>query len=837
MSKDAHQDAITALSETELRAKLMEYGYPVGPVTDTTRKILERKLKKLMEARGAGGGGAASRHSLAARYSSDDTDDDTNASVAKKKKSANLRRQTMANPMPPPSIIPPDVVNVAKNPVKENLLPPHSEFKNPTATNYDNSGVPSRTTLKTTQSKFIKTQRTYGLSDDLEDGSDSDVMGETGSTYGRPYDKYVSSSPSSKIYDSLAYDRGNLDPIPKSTRPAYSIKDSKYNVSPLKPSVSSIQSTKEDASGSASQTDPLANYETPYLSEFTRNLQGLKENSRSFTNTSSSSLLSSKSPLRYTGYTLSSGLPEVKERDSNGHFSTVRSIYSPLSQPSSRPNASSANRVRDIFCRATYKPSTTNREDVRNNQNMVSMGLVAVLALFFVVLAIIYLGLGGKTETFPSLSSDNNIPQCFLDGATDLKAPGVNCIMKENIESVLQLLKRLQPILTRKAVSNICENSNENPYLTDADIVEMFTSDKVTSLEVKEDLQSAQFLIIKNPKWGISLIDINDDNGATTEMLDTLDKLFSARLNGKIGMAILNPELPMQCLVKNKLFTIFSSLLIVAIGIGIYKSYLWYLRYKKSTEREVFKLVSDIISIVETHHQNASTQPGGAQESFLAINHVRDNLILPKDRKRMAGLWERAVKFLDENESRIRREVQQVAGEEFHVWRWLPNNSLNKSPTQSAILGKKPKVWQGQAFETMEGSVNSLTCSPTPCLKIRHMFDPDIETEDDWETRVQDAILEKCGEGVNILHIRVDIGSREGCVYMKCMSQEDAGKAYRALHGCWFDGNLVTVKYLRLERYHERFPDAARCVTPLKPSNNQRLSMQLQYWQNRAEAN
>jgi len=62
------------------------------------------------------------------------------------------------------------------------------------------------------------------------------------------------------------------------------------------------------------------------------------------------------------------------------------------------------------------------------------------------------------------------------------------------------------------------------------------------------------------------------------------------------------------------------------------------------------------------------------------------------------------------------------------------------------------------------------------------------ETEDDWETRVQDAILEKCGEGVKILHIRVDIGSREGCVYMKCMSQEDAGKAYRALHGCWFDG-------------------------------------------------
>jgi len=33
------------------------------------------------------------------------------------------------------------------------------------------------------------------------------------------------------------------------------------------------------------------------------------------------------------------------------------------------------------------------------------MGLLAILALFFIALAIIYLGLRGKTETFPTLSS------------------------------------------------------------------------------------------------------------------------------------------------------------------------------------------------------------------------------------------------------------------------------------------------------------------------------------------------------------------------------------------------------------------------------------------------
>lgn len=72
---------------------------------------------------------------------------------------------------------------------------------------------------------------------------------------------------------------------------------------------------------------------------------------------------------------------------------------------STRHNASSVDRVRDIISRSTYKPSTNNKEDVRNNQNIVSMVLVAIVALFFGVLAVIYLGLGGKTETLPSLSS------------------------------------------------------------------------------------------------------------------------------------------------------------------------------------------------------------------------------------------------------------------------------------------------------------------------------------------------------------------------------------------------------------------------------------------------
>jgi inner nuclear membrane protein Man1 len=56
---------------------------------------------------------------------------------------------------------------------------------------------------------------------------------------------------------------------------------------------------------------------------------------------------------------------------------------------------------------------------------------------------------------------------------------------------------------------------------------------------------------------------------------------------------------------------------------------------------------------------------------------------------------------------------------------------------------------------------------------------------------VIDAIMEKCGQNVNILHIKLDRNATECCVYMKTASQADAGRAFKALHGWWFDGNQL----------------------------------------------
>lgn len=54
----------------------------------------------------------------------------------------------------------------------------------------------------------------------------------------------------------------------------------------------------------------------------------------------------------------------------------------------------------------------------------------------------------------------------------------------------------------------------------------------------------------------------------------------------------------------------------------------------------------------------------------------------------MKKIWDRAVKFLSANESRIRTETQQIKGADFLVWRWI----------QPPLSCDKSKMWQGKGM-------------------------------------------------------------------------------------------------------------------------------------------
>uniref|UniRef100_H3C0H5 Uncharacterized protein n=1 Tax=Tetraodon nigroviridis TaxID=99883 RepID=H3C0H5_TETNG len=150
-------------------------------------------------------------------------------------------------------------------------------------------------------------------------------------------------------------------------------------------------------------------------------------------------------------------------------------------------------------------------------------------------------------------------------------------------------------------------------------------------------------------------------------------------------------------------------------------------------------------------------------------------------RKKMKKIWDQAVSFLSANESRIQTETQRIGGADFLVWRWIqPTLTCEKTSSVPS------KVWQGKAFPLDRR--NSPPNSLTPCLKIRNMFDPVMEVGENWDLAIHEAILEKCSDNDGIVHIAVDKNSREGCVYVKCLSAESSGKAFKALHGFWFDG-------------------------------------------------
>ncbi|EOA97410.1 Inner nuclear membrane protein Man1, partial [Anas platyrhynchos] len=281
-----------------------------------------------------------------------------------------------------------------------------------------------------------------------------------------------------------------------------------------------------------------------------------------------------------------------------------------------------------------------------------------------------------------------------------------------------------------------------------------------------------------------------------------------------------SPKMSFRCRFRRAFINVTHRLSILLLGVAMVWGVLHYMKYRWAKEeeetRQMYDMVVKIIDVLRSHSEACSENKD--LQPYMPILHVRDSLIPSQERRKMKKVWNRAVDFLAANESRIHTETQRIGDAEFLVWKWMqPSVPCDK------ILVIPSKVWQGQAFHLDRR--NSPPNSLTPCLKIRNMFDPIVEIGDHWHLAIQEAILEKCSDNDGIVHIAVDKNSREGCVYVKCLSPEYAGKAFKALHGSWFDGKLVTVKYLRLDRYHHRFPQALTCNTPLKPSNKHMNSM------------
>lgn len=484
----------------------------------------------------------------------------------------------------------------------------------------------------------------------------------------------------------------------------------------------------------------------------------------------------------------------------------------------------------------------------------VSMILVIIVLLFFFGVGVIYLNVRFKdAQSKLSHEYESKDPVCSNINNH------VSCIKEDQLNAVKSLFKLLTPYLMARARDSLCNSSGNNMSMSHTDVVTYIQNINSVSREDAEKLlHGIKLLVLSNPHWDITVVQDSPVDVIGSE--GHRNGVFNDSLLQHGQLVFRNPLVPLNCQLKlwvKAFFIWVSSSTAVCIVVTGMLIGLWdYKRRCEQHRQEVYTLVNKIINAVRNHQRRVPT-PGIDGTPFIPIEICQNEIISAPHSRYLSSAWEEAVRFIEIHESRILTEVHILQGKPTKVWQWLcvapqtsemcaqsnnanlnvpPEEPENSPPPASFVTPahsssswttkcRRNKVWQGQAFETIAGSPNSLPCSPTPCLKIRHMFDPDLEHGDDWPILIQDSILEKC-EDVLILHLFVDCSSQEGCVFMKCSSSEEAGKAYRALHGWWFDTKLVTVKYLRTERYHERFPEAVSASSPLRPSNNQRLSLQ-----------
>ncbi|KAF4517040.1 hypothetical protein B566_EDAN004660 [Ephemera danica] len=186
----------------------------------------------------------------------------------------------------------------------------------------------------------------------------------------------------------------------------------------------------------------------------------------------------------------------------------------------------------------------------------------------------------------------------------------------------------------------------------------------------------------------------------------------------------------------------------------------------------------------------------------------------------MAVVWQKAMAEVLDQDKSLQLHLLRVQGEEVQTLQWESPSPPSKprklvasqdgdTPLHHLVSENKGYMYEPSFTEEelrimeaaeAEDDVYKGRSSNTDC------YIPDGENPTEY---IYNSILERCGDMVNILHVAV----YDDCVYVKCNSLQDAAR------------NLVHVKYLHLERYHDRFPAAIQATAPMQPSNSKRLSV------------
>lgn len=497
------------------------------------------------------------------------------------------------------------------------------------------------------------------------------------------------------------------------------------------------------------------------------------------------------------------------------------------------------NRNSIIGCMAAWRSKLISlgwppaSSDGKLNTSPVPFILHSLLIAFFVLVAIAYVVISPNLAN-TILAADTKHTPC----TADLLTSGVPCIDSDALEPALQMVRRTAAELQRRAVDRQCRDATVKPHLSGLEVVRaaVDASGGLSSVSsIRGTLHDMAYLVHSNPQWGIQPCD-GDGNG-----IDWSADRDAQNALSPLHFIIPNPQLSLKCKFYNKLQKFYMLVgviaLVTAIGYAVYAAYRFMVRRRIARKDTVDFLIADIIQALMERAAAASSDGGRSEGALIVINHLRDQLIMPTQRVSLQWAWNDAIRFLEANESRIHFEVGMHNGEDCQMMCWsaeqtvcgtprnrlsagAANTSASGSPAGSKSGSPAVKKWQSPAFD----KVNKIAEPPTPCLKIRHMFESHEPVTAALQLAIQDAILEKV-QHTDCRVFDVQLDAATCCVYVRCASTADAGIVHEQINGWWFDSRLVSIKFLHLERYVSRFPHSLGGPRCLQPSTTKMLSM------------
>ncbi|KAG8720970.1 hypothetical protein FRC09_008691 [Ceratobasidium sp. 395] len=122
---------------------------------------------------------------------------------------------------------------------------------------------------------------------------------------------------------------------------------------------------------------------------------------------------------------------------------------------------------------------------------------------------------------------------------------------------------------------------------------------------------------------------------------------------------------------------------------------------------------------------------------------------------------------------------------------------LNNSTSRHQLMQKLARTEQPSSkTPTMLMKSNIPQTMSSRCVLLRNMFDPEEETERDWDVELADDVRQECQEKYGkVIDLKVEKES-EGEIYIKFDAVETAEKAIKGLNGRWFGGKQVTASFI-----------------------------------------